>query len=98
MTHEALNLFTDERNKQEMVLTTPVSTAKNSDESFVVLGLRVFWLHCSFRLRAVAHLYNLAANSVRNKSEGDDTPCLTPRILTITFKHLPASNGLPQNN
>ena len=28
VTHDALNLFTDERNKQEMVLTTPVSTAK----------------------------------------------------------------------
>ena len=28
VTHDALNLFTDERKKQEMVLTTPVSTAK----------------------------------------------------------------------
>ena len=27
-THDALNLITDERKKQEMVLTTPVSTAK----------------------------------------------------------------------
>ena len=98
VTHDALNLFTDERKKQEMVLTTPVSAAKNSDQYFVVLGLRVFWLHCCFRLRAVARLYNLAANSVRNMSEGDDPPCLAPRILTITFKHLPASNGLPQNN
>ena len=64
VTHDALNLFTDERKKQEMVLTTPVSAAINSDQYFVVLGLRVFWLHCS--LGAVAHLYNLAANSVRN--------------------------------
>ena len=28
VTHDALNLFTDERKKQEMVLTTPVSAAK----------------------------------------------------------------------
>ena len=77
VTHDALNLFTDERKKQEMVLTTPVSAAK-TQVYICGVGLRVFWLHCS--LRAVAHLYNLAANSARNMSEGDDAPCLTRSI------------------
>ena len=77
MTHDALNLFTDERKKQEMVLTTPVSAAKT--QIYICgVGLRVFWLHCS--LRAVAHLYNLAANPIRNMTEGDDALCLTRNI------------------
>ena len=55
VTHDALNLLTDERKKQEMVLTTPVSAVKT----------------CIFRLTAMAHLYNLLTNSVRNGSNGD---------------------------
>ena len=58
VTHDALNLFTDERKKQEMVLTTPVSTAKTQIyiKIFVVIGLGGFGSDRISRLRVVAHI------------------------------------------